>query len=64
MQKAPKLIYLLRKSVQDEAATIPVLKRSDLPLRFFFKGQEITIAATKSGNIEINKQRLTGSHVN
>lgn len=63
MQKAPKLIYLLRKSVQDDAATIPVLKRSDLPLRFYFKGQEITITATKNGNIEISKQRLTGPNV-
>jgi len=63
MQKAPKLIYLLRKSVQDEAASIPVLKRNDLPLRFYFKGQEVTIAATKNGNIEVTKQRLAGSHV-
>lgn len=62
MNRAPKLIYLLRKSVQDEAS-IPVLKRSDLPLRFYFKGSEVTIAATKSGNIEISKQRLAGSHV-
>lgn len=57
MQKAPKLIYLLRKSVQDETS-IPVLKRNDLPLRFYFKGCEFTIAATKNGNIEINKTRL------
>jgi len=62
MQKAPKLIYLLRKSSQAETS-VPVLKRDDFPLRFYFKGMEVNIAVTKSGNIEVNKQRLTGSHV-
>jgi hypothetical protein len=61
MQKAPKLIYLLRKSRQDDAAAIPVLKRDDLPLRFYFKGHEVIITATKNGNIEVSKQRLTGT---
>lgn len=63
MQKAPRLIYLLRKSVQSESTAIPVLKRDDFPLRFVFKGQEITLAVTQKGNIEITKQRLTGAQV-
>ena len=62
MKKAPKLIYLLRKSIQSDSTTIPVLKRDDFPLRFVFKGQEITVAVTQKGNIEITKQRLTGAH--
>lgn len=61
MKKAPRLIYLLRKSVQPDSTAIPVLKRDDFPLRFVFKGQEITIAVTQKGNIEISKQRLTGA---
>jgi hypothetical protein len=60
MNKAPKLIYLLRKSIQDSAA-LPVLKRDDFPLRFVFKGQEVTIEVTTKGNIEVSKQRLTGT---
>jgi hypothetical protein len=61
MNKAPKLIYLLRKSIQGDSAEIPVLKRDDFPLRFMFKGQEITVAVTPKGNIEVTKQRLTGT---
>lgn len=61
MDKAPKLIYLLRKSIQGDSASVPVLKRDDFPLRFQFKGEEITIEITRKGNIEVNKQRLTGT---
>jgi hypothetical protein len=64
MQKAPKLIYLLRKSRQTEdAAAIPVLKRNDFPLRFYFKGCEVSISVTTNGNIEVTKTRLTGADV-
>lgn len=62
MQKAPKLIYILRKSKQDEGS-VPVLKRDDFPLRFYFKGMEVNVAVTTKGNIEITKHRLTGAHV-
>jgi hypothetical protein len=62
MKKAPKLIYLLRKSKQAETAAIPVLKRDDFPLCFYFKGQEINITVTPKGNIEVTKQRLTGAN--
>jgi hypothetical protein len=61
MNKSPKLIYLLRKSIQADPAAIPVLKRDDFPLCFYFKGQEINIAVTQKGNIEVTKQRLTGA---
>lgn len=61
MTKAPKLIYLLRKSIQADAAAIPVLKRNDFPLCFYFKGQEVNIAVTLNGNIEVTKTRLTGA---
>lgn len=60
MKKAPQLIYLLRKSIEDSAA-LPVLKRDDFPLRFILKGQEVTIDITPKGNIEVSKQRLTGT---
>jgi len=63
MHKAPKLIYLLRKSKQAEDAAIPVLKRNDFPLRFYFKGHEVSIAVTANGNIEVTKTRLAGANV-
>lgn len=63
MNKKPKLIYLLRKSVQTDTAAIPVLKRDDFPLCFYFKGQEITITVTKKGNIDVKKHRLTGTTI-
>jgi hypothetical protein len=60
MNKTPKLIYLLRKGSQADAAAIPVLKRDDFPLRFYFKGREINISITKKGNIEVTKHRFAG----
>ena len=60
MHKAPKQVYLLRKSIQANV-DIPVLKRDDFPLRFLFKGQEVTVAITPQGNITIGKQRLAGT---
>jgi len=61
MERAPKLIYLLRKSIQADSATVPVLKRDDFPLRFLFGGEEITVEVTRKGNIQVSKQRLTGT---
>lgn len=61
MDKAPKLIYLLRKSTQAEGATVPVLNKNDFPLRFCFKGQEVVVNITQKGNIEITKHRLAGT---
>jgi hypothetical protein len=61
MNKAPKLLYLLRKSRQVEETAIPVLKRDDFPLRFYFKGNEVSIVVTPKGNIEVTKTRLTGA---
>lgn len=57
MNKAPRLIYLLRKSIQD-GDSMPVLKRNDFPLRFHFKGDEVSIAVTAKGNLSITKQPL------
>lgn len=62
MHKAPKLVYLLRKSIQTETDAIPVLRHNDFPLRFFFKGQEVSITVTQKGNLEIAKRRLTGTN--
>lgn len=61
MHKAPKLIYLLRKSKQSEDTAVPVLKRDDFPLCFYFKGHEVNIAVTTNGNINVTKTRLTGA---
>jgi len=63
MKKAPRLIYLLRKSKQAEDAAIPVLRKTDFPLRFYFKGHEVTIAVTQNNNLEVNKTRLAGANV-
>lgn len=60
MNKAPRLVYLLRKSRQVEETAVPVLKRDDLPLRFYYKGREINIEATPKGNLIIKESRLTG----
>jgi hypothetical protein len=57
----PRAIFLLRKSVQG-AEGIPVLDRNDLPLRFYFKGREVSIEATPKGNLTIKEARLTGSN--
>lgn len=63
MQKAPKLIYLLRKSKQSEDTAIPVLKRDDFPLRFYHGGKEIVIEATGRGRLKLHATtiRLTGA---
>ena len=56
----PRTVYLLRKSNQAAADAIPVLTRTDLPLRFHYKGREINIEATPKGNLTITESRLTG----
>jgi len=61
MQTAPRLIYLLRKSIQTDEAAIPVLARTDLPLRFHYRGREINIEATPKGNLIIKESRLAGN---
>ena len=61
MNKAPRLVYLLRKSKQTEEQSIPVMHKNDFPLRFYFKGHEVCIDITTKGNIEVTKSRLTGA---
>lgn len=61
MDKKPKLLYLLRKS-DTNTDIMPVLKRDDFPLQFYFKGNQISIEITKNGKIELKKQRLTGTN--
>lgn len=58
----PRTIYLLRKSSQGAEEAIPVLTRTDLPLRFHYKGREINIEATPKGNLVITETRLTGDN--
>lgn len=57
----PRTIFLLRKSIQGAEEVIPVLTRTDLPLRFYYKGREINIEASPKGNLIIKESRLAGS---
>lgn len=54
MSQGPRNIYLLRKSRQT-ADPVPVLGRSDFPLRFHFKGREIQIAVTPKGRLQLSE---------
>jgi hypothetical protein len=56
----PRTIYLLRKSSQGAEEAIPVLTRTDLPLRFHFQGKEVEITASNRGRLQITT-RLTGT---
>jgi hypothetical protein len=52
MNKKNDLLYHLRKSHQDQTS-IPILRKNDFPLRFYFKGKEVNVTVTKKGHLEI-----------